>query len=169
MTLYLPPRLAAEERERFIADVLERCADDPVATDFTRALRRVDERLMMVRARDTIEGGTPLRAGFYHVLRFNEGAPLSVFALHDNGRYIEPNSKVFERLAAGNLHDPRVFRALKDIPRLAQAEEDRQKARERSDRRDELRDRVNAATRTYISFNDDTPWSQNVQGRKRRG
>lgn len=169
MTLFLPPQLAAQERERFIADVLERCVDDPVATDFTRALRRVDERLMMVRARDTLETGTPLRAGFYHVLRFNESAPLSVFALHDNGRYIEPNSKLFERLAAGNLHDPRVFRALQDIPRLAKAEEDRQKARERSERRDELRDRVNAATRTHVSLSDDTPWAQNAQGRKRRG
>jgi hypothetical protein len=168
MTLYLPPAVAAERRREFAAEIDKRCdPNDPLAQRFTRELQQIDSRLMMVRARPLIATGTPLIPGYYHVLRVNDEAPLSVFAVHENGRYCEPDSRVFERLAAGDLHDPRTLR------RWAQAERDEQRAaerdqeREHEERREELRDRVNAATRTWVSMNRDEAWSQNVKGRRR--
>lgn len=166
-SLYLPPSIVADERQRYAADLLSRVdTADPVAQRFTALLRRIDPLLRMVRAKERIEPGTPLVPGYYHVLRFNEHAPISVFTLHDNGAFAEPNSRVFDRLAAGDLHDPRVMRALKDVPRQAALEAERERNRERVVRRDELRDRVNAAVRTQISMDTSVPWTQNAQGRR---
>lgn len=166
-TLYLPPSVVADERQRYAADLLSRVdSDDPVAQRFTVLLRRIDPRLRLVRARERIEPGTPLVPGYYHLLRFNEHAPISVFTLHDNGAFAEPNSRVFERLAAGDLHDPRVMRELRDAPEQARREAERERNRERVARREELRDRVNAATRAQVSMDDTLPWTQNSQGRR---
>jgi len=167
MSLYLPPAVAAERRKEFAAEIDKRCDhNDPIAIEWTRKLQAIDPRLMMVRAHRLIPTGTPLVPGFFHVLRVNDEAPMSVFAINENGAFCYPDSRVIDRLSAGDLHDPRVLR------RWAQAERDRvagierDKERDNEDRREEVRDRVNAATRTTVSL---LPgWSQNHAGRRGR-
>jgi hypothetical protein len=129
-------------------------------------LQRIDQRLFMVRANDRVEAGVPVVPGYYHLLANNEGAPMSVIPIHREGAYIEPNSRVYERLAAGDMSNPDVFDEMIGRERKAEAEAERQKAREREQRRDEIKDRVNAATRATVSMDTSLPWTQSSNGRR---
>lgn len=170
MTLYLPPAVAEAERRRFAADVLRNVTiEDTRARECTAALQHIDPRLFMVKAHDKIDPGTPLMPGYYHILRRNENAPMSVFVVHHDGAYVEPTSRIFDRLAEGDLHDPRVFREMRDLDRKAHEQGERDHARDHADRRQELRERVNAATRTQVSLDGTLPWTQNSSGRTRNG
>lgn len=169
MTLYLPPAVAAERRREFAAEIDKRCDHgDPVAQEWTRKLQQIDGRLMMVRAHQLIPVGTPLIPGFYHVLKVNDDAPMSVFAVNENGRFCEPDSRVFERLAAGDLRDPRTLRRWAQAERRERAANEREIELEHEERRDELRERVDAATRTQVSLTAAQRWTQNVAGRRGR-
>jgi len=165
--LYLPPSVMAAERLRFAADIDARVdRDDPVALRFTRLLQAHDRRLIMVRAKDTIAPGTPLKPGYYHLIVRNDNAPLSVFPVEGaNGEYVEPTSRVFTRLAAGDMHNPAVYREMVQKDRRRDAEVERDKKLRKEQRRDHLRDNVNAATRTSVSMNRDARWTQNASGR----
>lgn len=167
MTLFLPPSVAAERRREFAAEIDKRCDHgDPVAADFTRLLQQIDERLMMVRAHQLIPAGTPLVPGFYHVLRVNDDAPMSVFAVHANGHFCEPDSRVFERLAAGDMHDPRTFRHWREAERAQVRANAREIEDDNAERRDELQARVKAATRAQVSLDRTIPWTQSSRGRR---
>lgn len=170
MSLWLPPEAIAEERRRFAAAVL-RCVtiEDTRARECTAALQRIDPRLFMVKAHEKIKPGVPVMPGYYHILRHNENAPLSVFMVHHDGAYVEPTSRIFDRLAEGDLHDPRVFREMRDLDRKAHEEGERDIARDHEDRRAELRERVNAAVRTQVSMDRTLPWTQNSSGRAKNG
>jgi hypothetical protein len=167
--LYLPPEVAAARRREFAQEIDKRCdLADPLARHFTKLLQQINPRLMMVRARELIAPGTPLIPGYYHLLCANDDAPLSVFAVNENGAYCEPDSRVFERLAAGDLHDPRTMRRYRDMQREAQRADERDAQRADEERREHVRDLVNAATRTQISTDRTRPWTQNASGRRPR-
>ena len=163
---YIPASYYAEERRRFEADLHARVIlDDPRALEWTARLQAIDGRLLMVKAKDDILPGTPLRAGFYHVLRHNETAPTSVFPVHADGAYIEPNSRVIDRLFAGDLSKRDVYAQVTqaDHRRDRQVEHDKELHTEQ--RKHHLRENVNALTRTSVSMNRDRRWTQNASGR----
>lgn len=166
MTLFLPPHVAEQKRREFAAEIAKRIYMDRRCEEFTDRLQLMDPQLVMVKAHDLIAPGTPLRAGFYHVLRRNENAPMTVIPITENGAYVEPDSRVYSKLAAGNMTQRRV---MQDIERQDRAVEDairREGERAKDDRKAELKERVLAVTRAQVSMNRDTPWTQNSQGRR---
>lgn len=167
MSLHLPISVIKQMRQEFAEAVLRNVTiEDPRARECTAALQRLDPRLFMVKAHDRIEAGTPVVAGFYHLLARNDDAPLSVIPIHADGEYVEPNSRVFERLAAGDLSNPDVFRAVSNIERDAIKAADRERELNNEQRQYEVRAAVNAATRASVSMNRDYPWAQDQAGRR---
>jgi hypothetical protein len=166
VTLYLPPHVAAEERKRFAAEVAARVDVDQRCVEFTAKLQQIDPHLVMVKARNLIAPGTPLRPGFYHVLRFNEDAPMTIMAVHENERYVEPDSRLFDVLARGHMTQRRVMDDIEHHDREVERAAQRESARAREDRTEELKDRVNAVSRVQVSMDRSVPWTQNDKGRR---
>ena len=65
----------------------------------------------MVRAKEQIVPGLPMKPGYYHVICDNSdrGAPDTVMIVEGERRriHVRPPSRVFEKLAAGDMHDQR--------------------------------------------------------------
>jgi hypothetical protein len=169
--LYLPKSAARELLDRqanFAADVVRSLSvtnDDSLMLEFNVKLQNFDPRLMLVRAADTVAAGVPMKPGYYHLLINNgPGIPLSVTVIEgDDGEFCEPTSRVFEKLMAGDMRERR---NLERFERIRRGDYDRNAAeleRERDERREHLRDLVNAYTRTSVSMNADRPWTQNTQ------
>jgi hypothetical protein len=168
--LYLPPEELARRRREFAHDITMRCEpDNPVANAASELVQQYDRRLCVVKAREHIAPGTPLIPGYYHLLCVNEQAPMSVFAIHANGAFCEPDSRILEILAAGDLHDPRTLRRFNEAQRRELRDNERDADRADDERKEHLRDLVNAATRTQVSTDRTRPWSQNVAGRRGHG
>lgn len=146
--------------------------DDSILLEYNERLQAIDPRLLMVRAKETgVVPGVPMRPGFYHLLRDNSdrGAPMTVMVIEDDGRYTEPTSRVFEKLAAGDMTQRRNLDRFKTHERQEhEANEAEQKA-VREERREHLKELVNAYTRTSISTTDAVPWRQNNAGHRRGG
>jgi hypothetical protein len=180
MTNYwLPPKVSRELREKSRSlreDMLRSAIVEekqqraiPILREFNDKLRRIDPRLQMILAHERVTPGLPMRGGYYHVIRDNPGAPPTIMIVEgENGEFVEPTSRVFERLAAGDLHEPRTMRHWKRIEREAADAARRERAREREERQEHLRDFVNANWRTSVSMNGSRPWTQNMQGAARR-
>jgi hypothetical protein len=166
--LYLPPRLIAEQRMAHATAIDEGTVDDPLARQFTALLQRISPRLMMVRARDRVPLGCPLTPGYYHVLSRNDDAPITVAPVHEHGKFVEPDSRLFDRLAAGDLHDPRTLREVNAQQRIEAAAAQRDRDRLNADRQEKLRDVVNAGTRAFISMDRSVPWTQTATARRPR-
>lgn len=175
MTLWVPKATRAqiedrlqfeqELRDRMVRQHLERVKG--ILDQFNYELKRIDPKLEMVRAGEDTHG-TPLKPGYYHVVRWNDSAPPSVITIEgEHGEFVEPTSRVFERLALGDLWDPNNMRLLRQRERLAQQAAEKQKIADREERQAELVERWNAGTRTQISMNRETPWAQNHAGYKR--
>lgn len=173
--MWLPPTVSDEHlagRREFEAELRDRMVRQAmlkvkgILDEFNYELKRIDPRLEMVRAAENTHG-TPLRPGFYHIVRWNEGAPPSVMTIEgDNGEFVEPTSRVFEKLAREDLWDPENMRLLRQRQRLADEAAEKLKIREREQRQEEMLERWVAGTRTFVSMNRDSPWSQNAAGRR---
>lgn len=169
MPLLLPPHVVAQQRHEFEQRIL-RCVtiEDPRAREFTQKLQAISPDMFMVRAQDTVDADLPLRPGFYHILVRNPDAPMSVMTVHENGLYAEPDSRVFDVLAQGNLRERRVR------DRLAERERERFEVEEKrhqtlnEDRRERLKDVVLSATRAQVSMDRSIPWTQSSAGRRER-
>jgi transcription elongation GreA/GreB family factor len=70
---------------------------------------------------------------------------------------------------ANDMRNPAVRRSFTEAKERARVEAERQKVRDREERLEEMRDRLNAATRTSVSMNRDQPWTQNSSGRRYKG
>jgi hypothetical protein len=169
MTIYLPAHVAEQKRREFAAEIAKRIHMDQRCEDFTDRLQReIDPNLVMVKAHDLIAPGTPLKPGFYHVLRRNDGAPMTVIPITEHGRYVEPDSRLFTKLAAGNMTQRRVRDQIDRQDRAAEEAAHRDEERAKQDRRTELVERTKAVTRAQISLNRSVPWTQNSSPTSRR-
>ena len=176
MSVWVPERYR-REREQFNAEVWERIVSNElsrmkgVMDKFNYELKKIDRHLELVRiAADADVRGTPFRAGFYHVVRMNPGAPASVMVVEgDMGEFVEPSSRLFDDLARADLWKDGNMKALQDRQRKLDEAEARERQRENEARRDELLERVKAVTETSVSMNTSTPWSQNVNGKRGAG
>jgi len=167
MDLLLPDHVIKRQRQEFEQRIL-RCVtiEDRRAREFTRALQHISPDMFMVRAKDTVDADLPLRPGFYHILVRNPDAPMSVLCVHENGEYAEPDSRIFDVLARGNLRERRVRErvAQRDREEFEAGEKELQTANE--NRRERLHDIVKSATRAQVSMDRTLPWTQNSQGRR---
>jgi hypothetical protein len=168
MPLHLPDSVVRGLREER-ASQIAMAEVNAVCAEFTRELKRIDAYLEMVY--------WPMRApqtlgfvnGCYHIVRHNPGAAGTVEPLvGKGGEYREPGSWVFDMLRKGDLWNAEAQRERVKLQKRAQASADRAKAREAEERKEELRDRVNALTRTSVSLNDASPWTQVAGARKAR-
>ena len=166
--IFLPPKVARElleERQQFASDIDKVCHSDKTCETWTRELKRLDPLLRMVRAPEHNVLGLPLHAGCYHLIRDNVGAPPSVTpVLGPDGGFTEPPGKLLDELKGMDLWDTRVERMRERIQRAEAEREERQKLARRQEKVEEITERWDAATRTQISMNRDTPWSQNAAG-----
>ena len=173
-SLILPRRLADEyhaKRQSFRQDVFDSIVldnNDPLMLEYCRRLQAFDPRLMLVRARDTVVAGVPMRPGYYHLLVDNgPSVPLTVSVVEGkNGEFCEPTSRIFEKLVSGDMRERRNLERFARVERERHDQVERDKARDREERREHLRELVKAYTETSISTTDTVPWRQNQAGRR---
>lgn len=169
MGLFVPPRVARELELKRVGEEIRLArltSTGGVMADFNRDLKAIDPYLQLVKAHDTIEAGTPLKPAYWHIIRHNPGAPPSVMVIEGpDGEYVEPTSRIFDLLKAGDLQNPATTRRLRERNQAIEDAKQRREAREREDRNTEAIERYKAATRTQVSMAS-APWSQNVAGRK---
>ena len=165
--LLLPPHIVHQRRREFEARIL-RCVtiEDARAREFTHKLQLISPDMFMVRACDTVDADLPLRPGFYHILIRNQDAPMSVMCVHENDQYAEPDSRVFDALARGNLRERRVRERLEEQEHERFASEEKRLAEANENRKERLKEIVDSATRAQISMDRTLPWTQNSQGRR---
>lgn len=169
--LYLPSSIRDEvlhRREQFRADVLASISlddSDPFLREFTPKLQAFDARLMLVRASETIVGGLPMKPGYYHLLIDNgPSIPLTVTVIEGaNGEFCEPTSRLFEKLMSGDMREQRNLDRFAAEQRATFEANAREMADARAERREHLKDLVNAYTRTSVSTTTARPWTQNTQ------
>jgi hypothetical protein len=169
MSLYLPPHVIKQQRREFEQRIL-RCVtvEDRRAREFTRLLQQVSPDMFMVRAHDTVDAGLPLRPGFYHILVRNQDAPMTVMAVHENGEYAEPDSRVFDVLARGNLRERRVRERVAERDREEREAGERELRTANENRKERLKEIVLSATRAQVSMDRTIPWTQSSDGRRER-
>jgi hypothetical protein len=160
-------------RDSFRHDVLrsiDLTDEDPLLLDYCVRLQAFDPRLLLVRARDEVVPGVPMKPGYYHLLIDNgAGVPLSVTAIEGaNGEWCEPTSRIFEKLVAGDMRERRNLERFARIEADRHGAVEREKAQDRSERRDHLRELVTAYTETSVSMTDARPWTQNHRPAARR-
>jgi len=174
-TLWTPRRVdkRLDDRRSFRADVLRSLdySPDPLLDQFNTQLRRIDDRLLMVRANQQVVPGVPMRPGHYHLLVDNgPEVPLTATVIEgDDGQFVTPTSRVFEKLAAGDLRERRNWERFAAIDRERKAAVDRERARDREERIDHRIELVNAYTRTSVSTTTAIPWRQNQAGHNHGG
>jgi len=178
MPLWTPPSVSRELRERtasFNAAVRESVHDfdpsDPVLREFNQVLAQIDPRLLMVRAKDRIVPGLPMRPGYYHIICDNSdrGAPDTVMIVEgEDGEFTPPTSRVYEKLAEGDLHDQRNVERFARIQREERERNEREQQANREERREHLFDYVKTNTRASVP-GAGQPWTQNQAGRRDAG
>jgi transposase len=172
--LILPSHIAADyayeqARKEFSAQLMEEVDRRMLSfmREFDRRLARIDPELRLIYW-DSSRPDMPLEKGFWYIVRGNDdrGIPPTFLKIHADGQPCVPTSRCFEMLAQGDLwNTDLVSRTLaRQREELARDERDRMRADE--ERREHLRDLVNAATRVSVSMTD-KPWLQNQDGRAR--
>lgn len=189
MTLWTPPRVSRElalETQRREAEALKVIAVErgfKWVQDFNRDLDEIEHGLRLLWCPDpapldaVVCGAHP---GRWHVYRPATSGPMNCLALVRNtetgdvqlggqGDFVEPGSWVFEKLKAQDWWSGKV---LAERNRQERRLEEARRKREEDERADfdrEMYERYQAVSRTQVSMNRDTPWSQNASGARRRG
>jgi hypothetical protein len=163
--LWTPPtRENLQAREEYRRDLLEQARRDATLDFWTRELKEIDPYLELIQAR---EDSTLMRPGFYYVLRHNPGAPPSLLCVEGpDGEFVEPNSGLFEKLRSSDMWNAEAERDRKERVRKAEEAETRRKERESEDRVQEMAERWQAVTRTQVSMNRSSKWTQSMNGRR---
>jgi hypothetical protein len=162
MGLVLPDRTRQHEAE--VLGMVERFRS--VMGWFNRELREIDPDLELIFAPPNAKVAG-LLPGRWHVMKHIPGShPALLPYVGPGGEYLDPDSGIFEMLRAADLWNDRVTSDQRRRAELAESASRRQQEREAEARRDELRERWQAANRTFVSMSRDTPWSQNSSGRR---
>ena len=173
MSLWVPPSYSSEHRAGMLEHdhiVVARSRLDSVCDTFNRELRTIDRHMQMRffdedGAKDVL-GAVPNR---YHLVRKAPDAPTTLIVIEGpGGEYVEPNSSVYDMLRRSDLWNGRAVKDQRQAREAAERAGQRQRNREAEERREELKDRYNAAFRTQVSMDRGTPWSQNARGARGR-
>jgi hypothetical protein len=147
LTLWTP-RSHIEGRKQHAADLLNHVELKGKLDYWNRELKRIDPYLELVKANDN--ASMPgLKPGYFHVLRHNPGAPPSVI-VHEgpNGEFREPDSGLFEELKRKDMwRDEPAWKKAR-----AEREADAESKRDEYERKEELRERIDHALTTTVSF-----------------
>lgn len=188
MSLFLPPRvsreLQEESRRREIEAAKVMIGDERLdwKREFDAQLERIVAGMRLAFCPDPApldavgQGAFPGR--WHLVWPSYHGGPLNLQPLvispetgkatvGGSGGFVEPGSWVFDRLAESDLWSERVQRERRRIRREAEEAGRRREEQERRDRDADVLERFKAVTRTQVSMNRDTPWSQNAAGARR--
>lgn len=143
--------------------------DGGILTHWNEELAKIDPLLRLAQAKllAKVSGVLP---GFFHLVRLRDPETQGFMMLNPlmgpDGEFVEPSDAMLRGLRAADLQNRRAVddRVKRDVAarKLAEIEE----ARDDLDRQDEIRDRLNAITRTQITMSAG-PWSQNHAGSKR--
>lgn len=186
MSLFLPPRVSAElqeeSRRREMEAARAMVGDDRIAwkKEFDAQLEHIVHGMRLAFCPDpapldaVAQGAYP---GRWHLVwpGFNGGPlvlqPLVIdsagkASVGGDGAFVEPGSWVFDRLAEQDLWSERVQRDRRRIRREAEEAKRRREEQERADADRDVLERIKAVTRTQVSMNRDTPWSQNHAGQR---
>lgn len=136
---------------------------------FNAELKQIDPYLELVKAKETVEAGSALRPGYWHIIRHNPGAPVSVMKVEGpDGEYIEPRDNItaiWRMLTEWmDLQNPAVEFRRRQREHEATLASERMEARERAEREEEAIDRAKAAWQTSVSMTDARPWHQSQYG-----
>jgi hypothetical protein len=150
--LYLPQssRAAIEADRAEIA--LQYMSVRGALDHYNPMLKRIDERLELVRAHDQVAEGSPMKAGYYHILLHAPGHPTTVLPLeYDDGSYREPGSWMFPFLEEQDMWNDRARRASRNRSERVRAAEERERQRESEERVGEFNERWKSVNSTSIS------------------
>jgi len=120
---------------------------------WTRELRtRLSEpHLKVVKAHDQVGPGSPMKAGYYHVLLEAPGHPTTVMPVENpDGSFRELDSRVYDMMEENDLWNDRARAAGRERGRKLKEAAERQRARESQDRVNEYNERWKAANSTQI-------------------
>ena len=177
MSLWVPPRVSRElqeSTEEFKAEVLGMVQRfEGTMRYWTERYQHEldDDRLEIIFAPPTADPEV-VTPGRYHLIRRNEPpTPPTVEPIEDpvTGGFIEPGAWHIEQMRQRDLQNPQIARMYREAREAEARAKERAKAREAEERVEEIGDRLRAATQTSISFNRDTPWTQNAAGRRKDG
>lgn len=178
--LLLPPRVRREiQKEKWAEQRAERRAairrlldfDDPVCREWNPVVRKLDPLLSLARARpQAYEPGLHVRPGFYHWVRDNETADMTVEPITgpDGDSFAEPDSSLLDALRSNDLQNPRVWAALIEHRANAEAEREREHRREMDELNENIYERWLAGNRAFVSMDRSAPWTQSAKGRREK-
>ncbi len=139
----------------------------PIIDHWNRELARIDERLRLWRAHDNADAAGVI-AGFYHLIRLNEGAPMWVMPLClPDGSFAEPSDAMLRGLRASDLQNRAVVEDRRHAADRQALSAERAEALDDEHRVDETWQRYLAQTRTQVLMSPDVPWAQNARGQRR--
>lgn len=149
--LYLPQSARSEIEQDRAEIALQYMSVKGTLEHYNPMLKQIDEKLELVRAHNTVAPGSPMKAGYYHILRHAPGHPTTVLPLeYDDGSYREPGSWMFPYLDEQDLWNDRAVRASRKRQERLREAEARERQREAEDRIAEYNDRWKRANSTQI-------------------
>jgi len=175
---WVPPKVSKElreETERREGAALQALQLDHIwayKKEFDADLNRIVEGMKLVWCPDPapVEAVTMgARAGRWGLLCPPiKGGPWSIKPLlgDDGDSYVEPGSWVFDMLRAQDWWNPEVRRDRERAMEELERTKKRREQQEHEDRTQEMLERWMAATRTQVSMNSNSKWSQNVRGKR---
>lgn len=171
---YRAPKVSREHWEAMLAweatvsEALE--WDGGILEHWNPLLRQIDPLLCLAKGRllARVPGVLP---GFYHLVRRRDRATDSFMMLAPltgpSGEFAEPSDAMLRALRAADLQNPRAVQDRVKRDETARKLQEIDQARDDMDRRDEIRERVDAITRTQVNMSPGIPWAQNAAGAKR--
>jgi hypothetical protein len=160
--MWVPPavhRDILDERRRFDAATLKGLELLEELRRFNEELQRIDPHLELVRASPnaTLPG---LKPGYYHVVRHNPDAPVSVDVLEGpDGEFVEPGSNVFDMLERSDMWSERAMKIRQKKELDAARSKERAREKEREDRIYEFKERWKQANSDQILIKE-APWAR---------
>ena len=180
MTLWKPPAVStrlSEETQRREAEAGKALAYERKVKwveDFNRDLENVWPGMRLVWCPDPAPveavamGARPGRWGI--LMPSKDGGPSSVKPIiGPDGCFVDPSvnaSAIFDSLREQDWWNPEVRRERERAQEEARRAAEKRKQQEREERDLEVLEQYLAGTRTFVSMNRDTPWTQNAQGRR---
>jgi hypothetical protein len=173
MSLYLPAAagnaVLLERRRKHIAEIHSRLVErDQRAEEYTAKMHHINQRLFVVKAQDNMDPYPGMEPGYYHLLVVPDNAPAHITPYHQDGAYADVGDWIFDALARGDMTQKRVMNQLEQQEKAVEQAAKAEQARQKDDRRTELKERVNAAVRAQVSMDRTIPWTQNSQGRREK-
>jgi hypothetical protein len=141
---------------------------DTLCHQLTLYCHDFDPKVSVVKAKPHATRGGDA-AGYYHIMRFNENAPLSFTVIEaKDGGFLVPDSSMIDRLRRTDLWNERVVRDQRAVLERQEREKQAREDAEREERVEEIAERWASATETRVSFNRDTPWTQTAGAKRDR-